>query len=59
MADCLIMIPALAQGSVAVWEVTRATTVPSPARVWESYWNWSAVPPMSDPDPLTVNTPLA
>ena len=36
VADCLIMTPALAQGSVGVCEVTRATTLVSPLRGWDT-----------------------
>ena len=33
-ADCLIITPALAHAAELVWYRTRATIVPSPARVW-------------------------
>ena len=46
------MTPALAHGSVAVWEVTWAATVPSAARVWLTNWKASDVPQMSPPPPL-------
>src|SRR5215472_12901474 len=51
------MTPALAQGLVADWEVTRAVTGPSPAIDCEMKWNWSLVPQMSPPPPWTVQVP--
>src|SRR5215472_7659296 len=51
------MTPALAHGSVADWDVTRAVTEPSPASDCETKWNWSLVPQMSPPPPWTVHVP--
>ena len=48
------MTPALAQTSVFSTLSTRAVIVPLPVRLKYANWNWSEVPWMSEPAPLTV-----
>ena len=38
-------------------ESTRAATPPSPVRVWDTRWTWSAVPDSPEPPPETVPVP--
>ena len=52
------MTPAFAYVFVFCTAVARATIWPSPLTGWLTKLNASAVPQMSAPDPLTVNTPL-
>src|SRR5688500_15715449 len=54
-----IITPALVQGSTFATLATRATIVPSPLIVRYAYWNSSAVPQMSAPDPSILKTPAS
>ena len=56
--EARIITPALAEALVFVWLVTRAVIVPLPLRDWSMNENWSALPPISTPLPMTVKTPL-
>ena len=50
-----IITPALAKGSVAVSELSRAIRLPFPDSGWCTKRNSSAVLQMSTPEPFTVN----
>ena len=45
-------------GSLFCKLVTRAIIVPSPVKLVLQKLNWSAVPQMSEPPPVTVHKPL-
>ena len=53
-----IMTPAFAAPCVGSMWVTRATIWPSPVSCCQTNWKESCEPQMSDPAPVTVNTPL-
>src|ERR1700749_3839252 len=59
VSDCRNITPAFAYWLLFCLLDTSATIVPSPLRGCETNWKASALPQMSAPEPLTVNTPLA